>query len=823
MQRKKASFTVYLSPLLFFISIAFLGEQMGFYSHPFNRLSGCFFLFMYLLSPNEKNKTANKPYLLSINIFAISLLFIITIIAPLSSISVGFALIITFLRQGKQTSLITHIGSIFFLYLLLHNYFPAFFLLERASADGLNTFLNFITPLDIHFSPYAYGFGYLIMILSFSILSVKEIRLKNSGLFIRLFLPFVSFILYLFLHVLYFSASILYSAMSKPHGFGLDRYFYSFIGSFFPMNGHLIIFILLLFSISVFYTVLQKKQHYTKKHAKKHPGLKTYNGIQISFTLILSFIIIMFFWNINFSSTFKHSLSKPSIYVHNTDMDFEKAPNEEVFGSKNGMFAMFFEYMRDWGFEIQLGVDWEKADPEDNDIIVLINPHGELSQNKKDRFLSFLKEGGQFFVLGDHTFMFGLKNDYFEFTKEMGIGFNFDTAIYFRSLWANCLRSPYTTWNSLINKDGYLTQISQGASLNITMPAVPLIIGQFGWSDAGDLSKESGYLGDRIYSPHEPTGDVILAAERQYGKGKIIVFGDTTFIQNSPISLAYPLIRLCLAHLLPKDRIFLRIFPPALFTCLCLALWIMSSFLIRKIKNIELSEHLLPIQLILFILFIWIGNIMGSGDSFFILPVPAQKERAGIDFTFFNGFFTRDWYAKDRGLGGLKNTIYRSGMLPYFVYQYPKEGRVESDILFLLAPNRKITEKEAKKSQSFIKQGGTLILASGLEHKNQAKELLDLFQLDILNIPLSNLSGKETDLNLRFVSAWPIEIGNSVDVKALCKALEEYPIIIEKILGKGKLVLISDSYFFENRNLESNKSYYRYNSIFVKEMIENNR
>ena len=71
-----------------------------------------------------------------------------------------------------------------------------------------------------------------------------------------------------------------------------------------------------------------------------------------------------------------------------------------------------------------------------------------------------------------------------------------------------------------------------GATLQAGWNARPLIAGRWGWSDVGDETNGVAMMGNREYDPGEKLGDLILAAEKPYGLGKIIVFGDTSGFTN---------------------------------------------------------------------------------------------------------------------------------------------------------------------------------------------------------------------------------------------------------------------------------------------------
>ncbi|MCL6560317.1 MAG: DUF3488 domain-containing protein, partial [Firmicutes bacterium] len=735
----------------FALAIAFLGEEMGQFFSPLNRIIGTFFLVIFLLAHRDTWMGKGEHGAKFRSFFTLTLATLL-VLAPLSALSIVFLVLMVLGWKERTPILETRVGLTFAIYILAKAFIPEFFYVERAVADGINALLHLIFNLNIHYSPSAFGLGWLVIVLGFCCTLIFNCGSKRLGVY---FLPFVAVAFFLLSQAGYFALATIFQRLPRPAGFGLDFDLYYLASLFMPMNGQAVVFPLVMILVGL-YTLLVAGEEFralTRREARFSPGIIA--GLSMVFAIIL-------FGLFPFSNLIpkRPSSGLPTIFIYDTGMDFKTVPDERIFGVNNGLFGMLFDYLQDWGHPTRLFSKWSEFNPRDRDILLLINPHGQMAPGVKAKILSFIKNGGALFMLGDHTHMFGRKNDYFKLTEELGIKFNFDTAIYFRQLWRRCLRSPYLSWDRLVKRDDFITHIIQGASLSLRYPAKPVIIGQYGWSDRGDPKNPPGYLGDRIYTTDEPTGDVVLAATRNYGKGRILVFGDTSFLQNSPIGTAYPLIRLCLAYLMRKTQPYFRL--PA--------------------KNPRLV-------------------------------------RAGIDQTVYPSYFLTDWVNYNKGLGGLKNAIYRSHCLPYVLYQNDTETINQMDIMFLLSPQRRMTSMEADRYAEFVRQGGWLIVACGYEHQSAAHALLQKFGVEILNQSYSFLAGKDTDLELRFVSAWPLRTSTGSGWKVLCRTWDERPVVIERTLGKGKAVFIGDSFFFEERNLEQSSMYYKNNVDFIEGLL----
>lgn len=789
---------------LFFLSILCFGEETGQYYSAFNRVCGGLFLLFYLIHSEILWNISKKEKGFWFKYGVTLLLTLISFGSPVAVISVGLVLIISGLwRKRVEFS----VGLIFFLYLLFKSYVPLFYYLEQGISAGLNYLLRIITSWGIDYSASAYGLGWMTIIIGFELLFLSKAMINLGQKIVQIFLIFFSI---LALQGLYFWLATKFITIIPPQEYNLNYYLYYLCKHFIPMNGQA-----LLFTIAYFLTALLNKRLSGKDRNPVFSGElgklkeKTLDGCLL---LLFFCVLLMLYDSVNITD---HTTgTEARIFVYDTGMDFQTIPSEEIYGISNGIFGMLFHYLEDLGYQVQLGVDWMEVKPERADLVIMLNPHGKMESGEREKILSFISKGGRLFLLGDHTHMFGLENDYFDLTRELGISFNFDTAIYFKDLWKGCLRSPNLTLDMMLKDQRYLTNIVQGASLSVTYPATPLIIGEYGWSDPGDLENESGYLGDRKYATKERTGDLVLAAKRDYGKGRILVFGDTSFLQNSPFSTSYPFIQLYLSILLNEEKTFWRILFPLLFLLLTLFYCIEGKDL-KKFMGIPARLF----SLIMMLAFLALAVSLSKKDPYFNLPARGERLRAGIDSNFYPTYYRNDWDSSNRGLGGLKNTLIREGFLPYVTFDLKvlKDNRL--DLYLLLGPNKKILPEEADYLIRFVERGGTLIIAAGYEHHEQMTQLLEKISLKIMNTPYSLLEGEDTNLKLRFVSAWPLATDQGGRWSVLCQTWDEKPLIAEKPISRGRVIFVGDSYFFENRNLEMSNIYYKNNMEFFRNLL----
>ena len=84
-------------------------------------------------------------------------------------------------------------------------------------------------------------------------------------------------------------------------------------------------------------------------------------------------------------------------------------------------------------------------------------------------------------------------------------------------------------------------------------------------------------------------------------------------------------------------------------------------------------------------------------------------------------------------------------------------------------------------------------------------------------VPLGSAEINHMWGKVKFVEAWPIVSDNPSTQKIVQKW--DFPIIVLHPVGKGALVLISDSHFLKSHNIESYKTYKINNILFVKNMM----
>jgi hypothetical protein len=243
-----------------------------------------------------------------------------------------------------------------------------------------------------------------------------------------------------------------------------------------------------------------------------------------------------------------------------------------------------------------------------------------------------------------------------------------------------------------------------------------------------------------------------------------------------------------------------------------------------------------------------------------ILPgePPGAAERSShiayVDQTHMERFDTESWRLD--GVAGLKLSLMRDGFVALELREFTRERLERADMLLSLTPQRTFTPEEREIVRDFVEAGGIFILTAGYPHRRASQALLEDFGFAIGAI--ESEPGREPQpigcfkfpylntgdylLYVRFYTAWPVaciapdapptdwrsqtrldepslrRLGNwylskavaaafpwmqpSEPAVALVRGTGEVPVILRRSVGKGTVVVVGDSRFAMNRNLE---------------------
>lgn len=481
-----------------------------------------------------------------------------------------------------------------------------------------------------------------------------------------------------------------------------------------------------------------------------------------------------------------------------------------VFGSygdkSGGMFGRLPQFLKASGYQVKL-CPATRESLRSAKVLVVINLMENFDRQTKEAIWDFVRRGGSLLLLGDHTGLQGIREPSNDLLEPAKIALNFDSAKSFRDgwLWAYGLPRHATT----VGTDDAINEIEIwiGASLSVSPPARPVIIGSYGFSDPGNLAnRERAYLGNLSYDPGERLGEVPLVAERRYGRGKVLVFGDTSSFQNGALVYSHRFVEKVFAWLASPEN------PTAdLARNWAAALLILVGLVLLAGRG--RTSHWPTIAAIAFLLGWGAGALPAK-----VLDAhsKARNDIAWIDASHLERFSLNSW--ADDGFGGLTHNLMRNGYSPLLMTHWDTRELERGELLILIGPSKPFSPPEIEAIRQFVQGGGQLILAAGWEDLAGSMDLWREFGLQVEQMPLGRVLVKQPGGDVRLYKGWSVRAVHGKP-EILCSPWG-YPAIVRVRVGKGSVVAIADTQFLLNRNLESRDSYDPKNIAFLRRLFD---
>ncbi len=446
----------------------------------------------------------------------------------------------------------------------------------------------------------------------------------------------------------------------------------------------------------------------------------------------------------------------------------------------------------------------------EHDVLVVMNPKANYAAAEHQAIWDFIARGGGLLVLGDHTNILGSREPLDALLWPARIRVLFDSAIpeVERWTWYGCARmQPHPLLRGVDDETD--VKISVGASLALEGDAVPLILGRHAFSDAGDSTNARGaYLGNMRPDPSERRGDLVVAAEAPHGRGKIVVFGDTSPFQRGAITQSRDLVlrllvylgtpghatlerpwRTAGAGLLAVGLLALLFAPPGAGGVAGIAaVAALLTFAVERTARIE-------------------------------LPEPDRSNIAWIDVAHGNRVDLHS--GRDDGISGLTDHLSRHGWLALTMKRFDPRDLTNAQAFVTVAPAFPFPERERKAIVRFVEEGGLLVVASGYEEGRGSASLLAEFGFTLGSTPLGAAHAAKTRLaipGLLMHEAWPVA-SSTGDATILAEAWD-IPFVMARRVGRGGVLVIGDSQFLGDAKQENVEQAITVNIEFLKKAIE---
>jgi len=467
-----------------------------------------------------------------------------------------------------------------------------------------------------------------------------------------------------------------------------------------------------------------------------------------------------------------------------------------------------------------------EAPPEIGQVISTNEQANQLERLKpylpRDRFVAVSKEGEVYAHsladTRDQARENFLRNSAAYFNDALyptSIRVRFDCAQWAVGGWLECYETPAHPTTLGYRPERNDLGVVIGASLAGRWPARPLIVGRWGWSDRGDEGSPRALIGNDRYDAGERLGDVWLAAQQRLGKGKVIVFGDTSPLTNGINIGCHAFTSSLLAYLAggrsepsPWRELVGLLAAAAAAVCLLVRATPLRAAVVALAAALALgicteSTHRA-------------GTLLADGSA------RQPNFVAYIDASHLEAYSPEA--LRDDGLMGLEYTLMRSGFLTLALSDFQPDALQKASLLVSVAPSRPFSVAEREAVRDFVEGGGIFICTAGYDQCEAAAPLLKDFGLGVgvagkdLQEPRPLGHFKSRYFNnkgkmhfVRFHAAWGVWADNSVpgprggkleEAQVVAYGSGDVPVILMRPWGKGKAVLVGDTCFAMNKNLE---------------------
>jgi len=505
---------------------------------------------------------------------------------------------------------------------------------------------------------------------------------------------------------------------------------------------------------------------------------------------------------------YPHALSltgKKVVFYEKGFLNWLKPVHDSYGRLSSGMYGMLPVCIESLGARSLVSPALSAEDLKDADVLVLIFPDDPWEQGQLERIHDFVRRGGSLLVLGEHTTQDASgKNRFNEVLAPTGLRVVFDSATFAVGGWLHSYEALSHPMTSGIGDGQNQFGIVIGASLKARWPARPIVVGRWGWSDFGDEASSRAMMGNDRYDPGEKLGDLVLAAEQPLGKGRIVALGDTSGLTNAINVSSYLFTSRLFAYLAGSrthgaSRQLIALFGIALLIGL-----LCHRPTLRK-------TALATLGLIVSLAACVTASQMGTA----LLPDGRRQtpnNLAYIDASHIGACSSESW--RPDGIGGLALTLMRNGYLTLALPELTSERLERAGLLVSIAPSRSFSRSEVEAVKRFVGNGGILIITVGQNESGPSEPLLKAFDLRVglvhdqslepepmghFKAPYLESGGRR--VYVRFHAAWPVACDDpAAHVMAYGKG--DRPVIVMRRFGTGKVLLIGDTFFATNQNLE---------------------
>ena len=357
--------------------------------------------------------------------------------------------------------------------------------------------------------------------------------------------------------------------------------------------------------------------------------------------------------------------------------------------------------------------------------------------------------------------------------------------------------------------------------------ARPLLVGRWGWSGSERAARWDSARPLRV---QEKLGDLVLAAEQRVGRGTVVVLGDLVSLTNEGLREGYSFAGSLLSYLANRAAGPQTPWRQWATVLCCVGLVVLSRARSTRVgswssvwccsshgRSARISLHAGRV--------VPDGRLISGPDS-----ADFENRLAYIDASHLEAYSRQDWGFD--ALNGLALNLMRNGFLPLMLHELTAERLDRAGMVVSIAPARGFSGRERWLVQQFVERGGLWVSMVGAEQARARRRLLADLGLRVPHSPVATVEdqwepepfgrgraeylevegeqGEPYRVSVRFFAGWPVEsLTDDAEVLAygrnklrVVTSDTELPVILTRTIGRGRVVLIGDTSFAMNKNLE---------------------
>jgi len=504
-------------------------------------------------------------------------------------------------------------------------------------------------------------------------------------------------------------------------------------------------------------------------------------------------------------------------------------------------YALLPRLIEDLGGTFARSTELSEDDLSQADVLVILSPLNDgptsrpASQAPKHTFSAkclerFVRNGGGLLVAAEAPNQPGdVENQLNSVLTPTAIRIQDEIAISLTERWEHNGQSRPHPVTVGLDARGSLLGFRRCASLQVSWPAQPLIRGQWAWGEPAADPVPADATAQ--YSPGDSLGDLTLAAEQGLDEGRVVVLGDASCLSDDNLPASYAFAARLLAYLggpagSPQELWRQLLGLLAMAGLLVLLAWRPAPARIAT-AAVVLAAALVACRLAAD----WSGGVAPEGRSDSAHPI------AYIDASH-QGAFSDD-PSHDDGLGHFWRILADNGYLPLLAPDVSRPRLRQASLLISIAPARQFSDMERAAVQEFVNGGGTFLGMVGATEAPASRPLLKGLRLDVQprpvppsevvreTTPIRNAEREDDEgggveqlhfatLDQRagayFYACWPVEGDGAETLVAWPTTASR--IAVRRRQGDGEAVLIGDTAFALNKNLDVPSGLFAENARF---------